>query len=67
MGVGLGDRRSLPPTPGSAELVIEAAHAADAHPYTCTANNSLGTDQVCVRGGGGGGGSLVSLLQVVWF
>ncbi|XP_063882772.1 cell adhesion molecule Dscam2-like [Scylla paramamosain] len=48
MGVGLGDRRSLPPTPGSAVLVIEAAHAADAHPYTCTANNSLGIDQVSV-------------------
>ncbi|XP_050715582.1 cell adhesion molecule Dscam2-like isoform X3 [Eriocheir sinensis] len=48
MGVGLGDRRSLPPTPGSAVLVIEAAHAADAHAYTCTANNSLGIDQVSV-------------------
>ncbi|XP_071519102.1 LOW QUALITY PROTEIN: cell adhesion molecule Dscam2-like [Panulirus ornatus] len=51
MGVmdSMGDRRSFAPSPGSAVLVIEAAHPSDAHAYTCTANNSLGIDQMSVE------------------
>nr|XP_053630456.1 cell adhesion molecule Dscam2-like [Cherax quadricarinatus] len=46
---GLGDRRSYALSPGAAVLVIEAAHPSDAHAYTCTANNTLGIDQMSVE------------------
>ncbi|XP_037802685.1 Down syndrome cell adhesion molecule-like protein Dscam2 [Penaeus monodon] len=46
---GMRDRQSFAPSPGSAVLVIEAARASDAHAYTCTANNTLGVDQMSVE------------------
>nr|XP_045594049.1 Down syndrome cell adhesion molecule-like protein Dscam2 isoform X1 [Procambarus clarkii] len=46
---GMEDRRSYALSPGAAVLVIEAAHPSDAHAYTCTANNSLGIDQMSVE------------------
>ncbi|XP_042868395.1 Down syndrome cell adhesion molecule-like protein Dscam2 [Penaeus japonicus] len=48
MGV-MRDRQSFAPMPGSAVLVLEAARASDAHAYTCTANNTLGVDQMSVE------------------
>ncbi|XP_063599525.1 hemicentin-2-like [Penaeus indicus] len=46
---GMRDRQSFAPSPGSAVLVLEAARASDAHAYTCTANNTLGVDQMSVE------------------